>query len=329
MSSLSRISLLQTQFYLKVLFVSQPLIKSMFQQAYRTSLPKYAPLISTGRFFKSDDTKQYFTSNKSSKTSSEKKCDLEAIESIKNVTKSNEQSYKTPKQTSKCFTSEDDQLIVLAVELHGDERNTFVKIAKAWDMPDPSEIENRYRNYLINLDLNELKPSVEEGHSNKNRYFQSGDDEVILNHINQYGKSEISMKVLAQILNRRCWKTVRNKANKLTSMLRKEGKSTKVIPNTKATESNLNSFTFEEPSRRQGRFSSQEDITIVNHVDKFGDSQISLARLAKALNRGSFSSLIKRHRHLKSKESEEEMSSGALGEKDNLKSDSMCIFRHV
>ena len=323
MSSLSRISLLQTQFYLKVLFTSQPLIKSMFQQAYQTSLPKYRPIISTGKFFKSNDTIQYFSSNESSKTYSEKTCDTVVIERIENVTESNKLLYKMPKQTSKCFTPEDDQLIVMAVELHGDERNTFVKIAKALDMPDPSEIEDRYRNYLINLDLNELKPSVEEGYSNKNRYFQSGDDEVILNHINQYGKSEISMKVLAQILNRRCWKTVRNKANKLILMLRKEGKSTKVKPNAKATESNLNSFTFEKPSRRHGRFSSQEDITIVNHVDKFGDSQLSLTRLAETLNRRSFPSLIERHRHLKSKESEEEMSSAALREKDNLKSGSM------
>ena len=95
------------------------------------------------------------------------------------------------------------------------------------------------------------------------------------------------------------------------------------MPNTKATESNLNSFTFEKPSRRHGRFSSQEDITIVNHVDKFGDSQLSLTRLAETLNRRSFPSLIERHRHLKSKESEEEMSSAALREKDNLKSGSM------
>ena len=96
MSSLSRISLLQTQFYCKVLFISQPLIKSMFQQAYRTTLPKYTPIISAGKFFKSNDTTQYFSSNESSKTSSEMTCDIEVIESIENVTELNELLYKIP-----------------------------------------------------------------------------------------------------------------------------------------------------------------------------------------------------------------------------------------
>ena len=105
-------------------------------------------------------------------------------------------------------------------------------------------------------------------------------------------------------------------------MFPKEKKSTKVKSNTKATESSLNSFTFEKPSRRKGRFSSEEDITIVNHIDKFGDHQISLTRLSEALNRGSLPSLIKRYRHLKSKVSKEEMLSGALSEENNLKTDS-------
>ena len=96
MSNLSRIALLQTQFYFKVLFVSQRLVKLMLVQAYRTSLPKYAPLISTCKFFKSSDTTQCFTSNENSKASSEKMCDLEVIESIEKVTELNELLYKMP-----------------------------------------------------------------------------------------------------------------------------------------------------------------------------------------------------------------------------------------
>ena len=104
----------------------------------------------------------------------------------------------------------------MAVGLHGDERITFSKLSKALDMLEPSKVGNSYRTYLINLDLNERNPSVEKDHWNKSRFFKSEDDEVILTHINQYGKSEIAMKVLALKLNRRCWKTVRNKANILT-----------------------------------------------------------------------------------------------------------------
>ena len=108
----------------------------------------------------------------------------------------------------------------MAVGLHGDERITFSKLSKALDMLEPSKVGNSYRTYLINLDLNERNPSDEKDHWNKSRFFKSEDDEVILTHINQYGKSEIAMKVLALKLNRRCWKTVRNKANIFTSMLR-------------------------------------------------------------------------------------------------------------
>ena len=307
MSCLSRVSLLQTQIYFKAIFVSQPLIKLMFQQTNRTSLPKCAFLISNSKFFKSNDTTEYCTSNESSKNSYEKICDPELIERIEKISESNELLFQPSMKMGKFFTPEDDQLIVSAVNLHGAEKNTFVKIAKALDIPDPTNIENRYRNYLINLDLNEIEPSDEKSHKTKRRAFESEDDEVILNHINQYGKSEISMKVLAQTLNRGSWKSVRKKAKKLTLMLRKEN-STKVNVITKTEFSNLRSFTFETPSQRKGRFSLQEDNIILNHIDKFGDNKTSLTRLAEELNRSSLTSLIKRIHHIKSKESKKEIS---------------------
>ena len=320
MSCLSRVSLLQTQIYFKAIFVSQPIIKLMLQKAYRTTLPKCAPLISNSIFFKSNDTTDYFTTNESSKSSFKKICDPEVVERIEKISESNEFLFNTPMKTGEFFTTEDDQLIVSAVNLHGDEKNTFVKIAKALDIPDPTTIENRYRNYLINLDLNELEPSDEKVHKIKRRSFEKEDDEVILNHINRYGKSEISMKVLAKTLNRGSWRAVRNRAEKLPSTSPKEEKPTKVKLIRKTEDSNLRSFTFEKPSQRKGQFSSQEDIIILNHIDKFGDSKISLTRLAEELNRKSMTSLIKRIHHLKSKESEEEILSGALGEENDLKS---------
>lgn len=315
MSCLSRVSLLQTQIYFKAIFVSQPLIRTEPLK----SLPKCAFLISNSKFFKSNDTTEYCISNESSKSSYEKICDPELIKHTEKISESNELLFKPSMKMGKFFTPEDDQLIVSAVNLHGAEKNTFVKIAKALDIPDPTNIENRYRNYLINLDLNEIEPSDEKSHKTKRLAFESEDDKVILNHINQYGKSEISMKVLAQTLNRGSWKSVRKKAKKLTLMLRKEN-STKVNVITKTEDSNLRSFTFENPSQKKGRFSSQEDIIILNHIDKFGDNKISLTRLAEELNRNSLTSLIKRIHHIKSKESKEDISSSALGEESDLKS---------
>lgn len=307
----NRIFLMQTQFCLHPSPSLQPTKKSIFNHSLLISIPNHAPKFNFVKLFKSTKSTKSSTLDETSKKSKKKS------EAKINSTTSKKQLQDVQKETQigRKYSKHDDQLIVQAVALNGDERKTFVRIATVLGLSDPVEVENRYRNKLAHQALDsdsfthvkyatetindedytstlERSTSLNYGDKkmNKNTRYTTTEDEIILQHASKYGKSEISIKELAEILNRD-WISVKNKMHRLT-------KSTEKIET--ISKSSKSSFSFEEkpfleknkkqkiktqklleeppklktdkkPTRRRKRYSVLDDKTIVEAVKLYGD----------------------------------------------------------
>ena len=319
----NKILLMQTQFCLQTLSCLKPRNKTIFDHLFLISIQNQAPKFNFVKLFKSTKSTESTTLDETSKKSKKK-----SEEKI-NSTTSKKQSKEVQKDTQigRKYSKHDDQLIVQAVALNGDERKTFVRIATVLGLSDPAEVENRYRNKLANqaLDSDSFIPdkyatetisdedytSTLEGNTSlnygdktkttssiffeknkkmSNTRYTTAEDEIILQHASKYGRSEVSIKELAEILNRD-WISVRNKMFRLTKSKEKMEKTSK---------SRKTSFSFEEkpfleknkkqkvktkkqledtqklkadkkPTRRRKRYSVLDDKAIVEAVKLYGD----------------------------------------------------------
>ena len=328
----NRIFLNQTQFCFQPSTYLQPTKKTIFNHSFLISLPNHAPKFVFVKVFKSTKSTESSTLDKTSKKS--KASSKEKHNS--RTSKKKFQDVQKETQIGRKYSKHDDQLIVQAVALNGDERKTFVRIATVLGLSDPVEVENRYRNKLANqalysddipveyptetindedytstleksrsLDYGDETKTTSEGDYKKmrNTRYTAAEDEIILQHASKYGKTAVSIKELADILNRD-WISVRNKMHRLTKSKEKieeTSKSSKTSEKIeKTSKSSKTSFSFEEkplleknkkqkiksqkrpeetpklkadkkPTRRRKRYSVLDDKTIIEAVKLYGD----------------------------------------------------------
>ena len=118
--------------------------------------------------------------------------------------KSNQIPTENLKRRRRVYSPEDDKLIVEQVRLNGDFRKTHVKIAKELGIKDPRTVEARYKNHL-------------SGQTFVKGKFSPDEDKIIREHIDKFGKDDISLRALAEILNRGSTESLRDRHNRLIS----------------------------------------------------------------------------------------------------------------
>jgi len=109
------------------------------------------------------------------------------------------------------YTPEEEKLILDYVELHGNHVETFKDLE--------GELERYYKNIECKY-YAMIKPRKENlpgNYRHANRRFSKADDEKILNHVKEHGEYFVVFKEIADELNVRRWKTVKNRYNVLIS----------------------------------------------------------------------------------------------------------------
>ena len=217
-------------------------------------------------------------------------------------------------------------MIVQAVKLNDDQRKTFVDATKVSSISDPLDLQKRSRKNLVNKKVKKIYPLPAEEQRTKNKKFSPEDDDLILNHTNQYGKGEISIIELAESRNRGSVQSVRNRVNQsITNFPEKQvlSREKTIIsahdpgPLSQSFEIQIPKDNFVKQTRKR-KFSSKEDTIILNHLNTFGGGQDSVIRLAEALGRSSLEGLRKRIHQLTSNQSKEEISNKDQSEENNL-----------
>ena len=316
MSSLGRISLQQTQVYFQTLFVSHPLSRLIVCVPYLVGLSKNTSEIFISKALKSSNAPTSFTSNEKIKKTTSSPKSIRKSKILESKATTNTLSDHFSIKNKRKFTHEEDKLIVQAVKSNDDQRKTFVNVTKVSSISDPLDLQKRSRKNLVNKKVKKIYPLPAEEQRTKNKKFSPEDDDLILNHTNQYGKGEISIIELAESRNRGSVQSVRNRVNQsIINFPEKQvlSREKTIIsahdpgPLSQSFEIQIPKENFVKQTRKR-KFSSKEDTIILNHLNTFGGGQDSVIRLAEALGRSSLEGLRKRIHQLTSNQSKEEIS---------------------
>ena len=183
------ISFLQSNLFFNAKITSKHVLRNFLSLHSQVLLPKHA-LFPINKQFKSTETPK------------KPKKPPNSIKPPLKIEKSLESEIK--KHRIRVYSPEDDKFIKEQIELNGDNKTTHRLIAKVLGVSDARTIANRYKHHLSGK-------KVIKGQ------FSSEEDKIILDHINEHGRNDQALQKLAEILNRSCSESIRQRHKRLTS----------------------------------------------------------------------------------------------------------------
>ena len=188
---------------------------------------------------------------------------IKAFKSTETTNKSN-QNVRLSRRTF--YSPEDDKLIIDQVRMNGDVRATHVKIGKMLGLKHPGrEVEQRYRNHLSGQIFVKGK-------------FSPDEDKIILEHVDQHGRDDKSVRTLAEILNRGSIYSIRRRHARLMS--ENEYNTSSVITAWKVEEERiLIRYIFDTRLNLKG-IRNHQDINLIENIseDEFSECAEVLKR---------------------------------------------------